>query len=48
MSWEIPAPELCPQCKSVMRIVEGSDGKQYQCTRRDCNFSKLVADEPKD
>jgi len=37
MSWEPPAPYLCPDCNSVMRIVKKNDKTSYICTSKACN-----------
>ena len=47
MSWEIPAPILCPKCGKTMRIVEDSDGKRYVCTDKTCNHTVFAGKEEK-
>jgi len=36
MSWDIPAPIMCPHCVSVMKIVEEGGEKAYLCTNKNC------------
>lgn len=44
MSWDIPAPVLCPDCGHTMRVVK-EDGKTvYECTTRSCG--KKIAPAP--
>ena len=37
ISWDIPAPILCPKCKNAMRIVKSKDGSiKYVCSDAKC------------
>ncbi len=42
ISWDIPAPYLCPECKSVMKVVKRDDKTYYSCTNRNCKHKELV------
>ena len=37
MSWDLPAPILCPECASPMKIVQENDVTKYVCLNRKCN-----------
>lgn len=37
MSWDLPAPILCADCNSTMKIVKTGSNTQYVCTNRKCN-----------
>ena len=37
MSWDLPAPFLCPDCESIMKVVKSGGITQYVCTNRKCN-----------
>ena len=45
MSWEQPAPDFCPECRSVMRIVTKNKETKYICTNKKCNHTIQVAKE---
>ncbi|HKL73697.1 MAG TPA: type I DNA topoisomerase [Clostridia bacterium] len=45
MSWEQPAPYFCPDCSSVMRVVEKGNTKKYVCINKNCNHTDLVKAE---
>ena len=36
MSWEIPAPVLCPDCGHDMRVVKEDGAVRYVCNDRRC------------
>ena len=36
MTWDKPAPKLCPTCGGFMKAVEKEDGTIYVCTNRLC------------
>jgi DNA topoisomerase-1 len=42
MSWEQPAPYFCPNCSSVMRVVESEGVKKYICVNKQCNHTEIV------
>ena len=37
MSWDLPAPILCPQCSSPMKVVQEGENKKYVCQNKKCN-----------
>ncbi len=37
-SWDIPAPKLCPECNSTMKISNAKSGTKYVCTQ--CKHSE--------
>lgn len=37
MSWELPAPIFCPECRHVMRMVVKDNTTKYICTNKTCN-----------
>lgn len=39
MSWEQPAPQFCPECNSVMRIVTKDNETKYICVNKKCNHT---------
>lgn len=39
MSWELPAPQFCPVCRNVMRIIVKDNQKQYVCINKNCNHT---------
>lgn len=45
MSWEQPAPHFCPECSSVMRVVEKDNVKKYICINKKCNRTEIVKAE---
>lgn len=45
MSWEQPAPQFCPECRSVMRIVTKNKETKYICINKNCNHTIVVAKE---
>lgn len=45
MSWELPAPIFCPECRHVMRMVTKGHKTQYICTNNDCK--KVIVPEKK-
>lgn len=48
ISWELPAPILCPECKSPMKIVEDKNtGKvTYICQNKDCKAIVVPKEQP--
>lgn len=45
ISWDIPAPYFCPDCKSTMKVVESKkDGKTYVCTNKECSHKEIIGD----
>lgn len=45
ISWDIPAPYFCPECKNTMKIVANKTSVKYVCTNRDCRHSELIEGE---
>ena len=45
MSWDLPAPILCPECSSTMKIVQEGDKKKYVCLNRKCNHIVVPKEE---
>ena len=45
MSWELPAPDFCPVCRNVMRIVVKDNKKQYVCINKNCGHVEYPAEE---
>lgn len=37
MSWELPAPIFCPDCRHVMRMIIKDGKTKYVCTNKECN-----------
>ena len=42
LSWDLPAPYLCPECGSVMKVSKLKTGVKYTCVNKNCNHSELV------
>ena len=42
MSWDLPAPKLCPKCANVMTQQKGKDGLRYVCTDKKCGHVEIV------
>ncbi|MCI8325515.1 MAG: type I DNA topoisomerase [Clostridia bacterium] len=38
ISWDLPAPHFCPQCKSTMRISGSGEKRKYVCVDRNCGY----------
>ncbi len=47
MSWELPAPIFCPECRNVMRMVYKDNKTQYICINKKCNHVVIPEVEPK-
>jgi len=45
MSWELPAPIFCPDCRHVMRLVVKDGKKKYVCTNKECNKTVIPQEE---
>ncbi|MDR0855104.1 MAG: type I DNA topoisomerase [Christensenellaceae bacterium] len=45
MSWNPPAPQLCPECQSPMSVAKKNDETRYICTNAKCKNVILVAIE---
>lgn len=45
MSWELPAPDFCPVCRNVMRIVVKDNKKQYVCINKNCGHVEYPSEE---
>jgi DNA topoisomerase-1 len=37
-SWDIPAPKLCPECGSTMKVIDSKGITRYVCTK--CKHSE--------
>ncbi len=46
MSWELPAPIFCPDCRHVMRMVVKDNNVRYVCTNKNCNKTVIPEKEP--
>ena len=44
ISWELPAPEPCPQCSQYMIIKQSKKQKRHVCSNPECRFTKEVED----
>lgn len=44
VSWDLPAPEACPECGQLMVVKNVKRQKNYVCTNPGCRFSKVVED----
>jgi len=42
VSWEMPAPEPCPECKHLMVIKSTKRQKKHVCTNRECRHTVVV------
>ena len=42
MSWDLPAPKLCPKCSSVMVQRNNKDVLNYVCTEKKCGYVEAV------
>jgi len=42
ISWELPAPDPCPQCGQLMLIKSVRGKKRYACTNQECRFSTEI------
>ena len=46
MSWDLPAPVLCPKCNSVMKMTKDREGHtKYICTNRACKTQVVPNNE---
>lgn len=45
MSWDIPAPMLCPDCDNAMTIRKTDGKERYRCTNKTCNKVIIVAEK---
>ncbi len=43
MSWDLPAPKLCPKCANVMVQRKNKDVLNYVCTDKKCGHVEAVA-----
>lgn len=46
MSWELPAPIFCPDCRHVMRMIVKDQNVRYVCTNKNCNKTIIPEKEP--
>lgn len=47
VSWELPAPEVCPECRQMMVVKQIRRQKRYVCTNRACRYSKIAVNDEK-
>lgn len=47
MSWELPAPIFCPDCRHVMRMVVKDGRTRYICTNKECNKTVIPESQEK-
>ncbi|AFM42448.1 DNA topoisomerase I [Desulfosporosinus acidiphilus SJ4] len=45
VSWEMPAPEPCPECQQMMVIKSSKRQKKHVCTNPECRFTKVIEEE---
>lgn len=43
-SWDLPAPVYCPECSSIMKVIQKNDNKNYVCLNKNCG-KVLVAEK---
>lgn len=48
MSWDLPAPKLCPKCANVMVQRKNKDVINYVCTDKKCGYVEAVANKEDD
>lgn len=48
ISWDLPAPYLCPQCKSTMKVVSSRGVTRYVCTNKDCRHAEDAPSDTQD
>ena len=41
MTWDLPAPILCPECSSAMKVVKENNSTKYVCLNRKCNHTVI-------
>lgn len=44
VTWDLPAPHLCPDCKSMMKTVSRDYKKIYICTNKECGHKEEAAE----
>lgn len=42
VSWEMPAPDPCPECQQLMVIKTTKREKKHVCTNPECRFTKII------
>ncbi|MDQ7093355.1 type I DNA topoisomerase [Desulfosporosinus sp. PR] len=45
VSWEMPAPEPCPECQGMMVIKSSKRQKKHVCTNPECRFTKIIDED---
>ncbi|GAB6154489.1 type I DNA topoisomerase [Desulfosporosinus burensis] len=45
VSWEMPAPDPCPECQQLMVIKSTKRQKKHVCTNPECRFTKVIEEE---
>lgn len=46
MSWELPAPIFCPDCRHVMRMAVKDNKTKYVCTNKGCGRTIIPEEKP--
>lgn len=41
MSFDLPAPFLCPKCNQIVKEIKGQKQNKYKCTNTNCDFEKV-------
>ncbi|SPF54925.1 DNA topoisomerase 1 [Candidatus Desulfosporosinus infrequens] len=42
VSWEMPAPDPCPECQQLMVIKSSKRQKKHVCTNPECRYTKVI------
>ncbi|MDR1906412.1 MAG: type I DNA topoisomerase [Clostridiales bacterium] len=45
ISWDVPAPYLCPECNNYMRVYAGKENTKYICTNNQCKHQEIIVKE---
>lgn len=44
-SWDLPAPQFCPKCSGIMKVVSKNGNKNYVCTIKTCGHTVVAESE---
>ena len=46
VSWDLPAPYFCPECKEkgIESVMKMTKTRKYTCTNKDCNHTEVFKD----
>ncbi|MDA8227219.1 MAG: type I DNA topoisomerase [Desulfitobacterium hafniense] len=44
VSWDLPAPNPCPECKQMMVVKPSKTEKKHVCTNPECRYTEVVED----